>query len=194
LSNIFIIISSFFAVISGLPYIRDVYLRKSKPREVSWITWGLLAAIAAAASFSDHQYSSAILSLWVVVITWTIAILGIKYGDRTFKLLDGICLGSSAVGLILWWAFNSPSIAIIASLSIDLVAAIPTFVHSWQKPNEETISSYFLGLFASLFSLLAAKDFTITAVASPIYYLIGDAALVFILVTRTKSILNKNKH
>jgi len=185
MNTLFIFISSIFAATSSLPYARDVYRRKSKPREVSWFIWGLLGAIAAAASFSDHQYSSAILSLWVCIVTWSIVVLGLRYGDRSFKMLDGACLAASLVGLLLWWIFNSPAIAIIASLTIDFVASVPTYVHSWQKPSEETISAYVLGFLASLFALLAAKEISVTAVAVPIYYMFADASLVIILFGRS---------
>ena len=187
MKTIFIIISSIFASTSSFPYARDVYRKKSKPREVSWFIWGLLGAIAGAASFSDHQYSSAVLSVWVTIVTWTIVALGLRYGDKSFKLLDIVCLTGALVGLVLWWLFNSPAIAIIASLAIDFVAGIPTYIHSWQKPHEETTSAYLLGLFASAFSLLAAREISVTAIAVPIYYILADASLVVILLAKLPS-------
>ncbi|OVE79459.1 hypothetical protein BVY00_00395 [bacterium G20] len=186
MKNAFIVISSFFAFIGTLPYMRDVYRKKSKPREVSWFIWGLLAAITGAASLSDKQYASAILSLWVVIVTWTVVALGLRYGDKSFKLLDGVTLAASFIGLLLWWIFNSPAIAIIASLTIDLVASIPTYVHSWTRPNEETTSAYFLGMLASIFTLLAAKEVSVTAIAVPVYFIFADGSLVTILTMRSR--------
>ena len=187
----FIVISSILAVISALPYMRDVYKRKSKPREVSWFIWGLLAAITGLASFADKQYSSAILSLWVVAGTWGVVVLGLRYGDRSFKKIDLVSLTASVTGLILWWAFNSPAIAILASLSIDLVASIPTYIHSWEKPHEETRMAYLLGAFASVFTLLAAKEASVTAIAVPIYFILADGSLVTILTLRSKNLTER---
>lgn len=182
----FIVISSIFALTSALPYMRDVYKRKSKPREVSWFIWGLLAAIAGFASLSDKQFSSAILSFWVVIVTWSVVVLGLRYGDISFKKLDLVCLVASFVGLLLWWAFNSAALAIIASLAIDFVASIPTYIHSWEKPQEETTLAYLLGMLASVFTLLAANEISVTAVAVPIYFILADFSLVIILTFRSR--------
>lgn len=183
----FIIISSVFAIASILPYISDVLKKKTKPRIVSWLTWSLLTAIASAASFSDKQYASAILTLIAAIETMTVVVLGYKHGDRKFNRLDVFCLRGVFVGLGLWAIFRSPAVAIIAILAIDFVGTIPTIKHSWQSPHEETTITYILGLFASIFTLLAAKELKITAVAFPLYLVLADLTIVVILLTRHKS-------
>lgn len=106
----------------------------------------MLTAIASAASFADHQYASAVLTLCATIETAVIAVLGlIKSGDRTLEKFDIYCLGGAIVGLVLWLVFNSPAIAVGASVAIDLVGALPTIRHTWQKPYEETWLTFLLG-------------------------------------------------
>lgn len=183
----FIVISSFLAIINILPYIRDVYKGKSKPRIVSWFTWSLLTAIASAASFSDKQYASAILTLLASLETMTVVVLGWRYGDRRLGMFDVSCQIAAAVGLILWLMFNSPSIAIIATLSIDIIASLPTIKHAWQKPHEETGITYLLGSIAAVFTVLAATNHRITAIAFPIYLVIGNFLIGSIIYTRERA-------
>lgn len=182
----FIVISSFLAIINILPYIRDVYRGKSKPRIVSWFTWSLLTAIASAASFSDKQYASAILTLLASLETMAVVVLGWRYGDRRLGVFDVSCQIAAAVGLVLWLIFNSPSIAIIATLSIDIVASLPTIKHAWQKPHEETAITFLLGSLAAVFTVMAATSYRITALAFPIYLIITNFIIALIIYTRVK--------
>lgn len=187
LKTFFIVVSSVLAIVNILPYIRDVYRKKSKPRIVSWLTWSLLTAIASAASFSDKQYASAILTLLASVETLTVVILGWRYGDREFGRFDMICQIAAIVGLILWLIFNSPAIAIIATLSVDFIASLPTLKHSWEKPHEETAITFLLGSIAAVFTLLAANNHKITAIAFPAYLVAMNFAIAAIIYKRQKS-------
>jgi hypothetical protein len=180
----FIVISSILAIVNILPYIRDVYLKKTKPRIVSWFTWSLLTAIASAASFSDRQYASAILTLLASMETLTVVILGWRYGDRKFAPFDIGCQIAAIIGLMLWLVFNSPAIAIIASICIDIIATLPTLKHSWEKPHEETAITFLLGSVAAVFTVMAANSHKITAVAFPAYLVVGNLLIAAIIYGR----------
>jgi hypothetical protein len=179
-----IVISSILAIVNILPYIRDVYRKKNKPRIVSWLTWSLLTGIASAASFSDRQYASGILLLLSSLETLSVVILGWRFGVREFDFFDAACQAAAVVGLVLWLIFNSPSIAIIATISIDIAASLPTLRHAWRKPFEETAITFFLGSLAALFTFMAAKNFKITAVAFPIYLVLMNFLISAVIYTR----------
>jgi uncharacterized membrane protein YsdA (DUF1294 family) len=188
---VFIAISSILATIAILPYVRDVCRKKTKPRIVSWVTWSLLFAIASAASFSDRQYASAILTLLDSIGTMTIVILGWRFGDKKTEPFDIGCQIAAMVGLILWLIFNSPAIAIIATISIDFIASLPTLKHSWKKPYEETAITFLLGGIAGVFTLMAVNNHKITAVAFPIY-LVTINFLISTIIYSRKSYLAGN--
>ncbi|HEY1835959.1 MAG TPA: hypothetical protein VGG13_04020 [Candidatus Saccharimonadales bacterium] len=182
-----IVISSILTVASTIPYLVDIFRDKTKPRIVSWFTWSVLTAIASAASFVDHQYASAVLTLCASIETAAIVALGlVKSGDRTLEKFDIYCLGGAMVGLVLWLIFNSPTIAVAASVTIDLVGALPTIRHTWQKPYEETWLAFLLASVGGAFSVMAARDFRITAIAYPIYIVLCNAVLTGIILGRHK--------
>jgi hypothetical protein len=91
-----------------------------------------------------------------MIETAAVVILGLRYGFVTYTRLTFNCQIAAVVGLILWQIFNSSGIAVFANVSIDLIGALPTFRHSWQKPFEETWSAYALsgvGGFEALFAI-----------------------------------------
>ena len=133
-----IILSAIVTVVAALPYIIEIVRGRTKPRIVSWFTWSVLTGIACAASFADGQVPAGVLLLAGTFETALIVILGFKHGDRKFERLDMYCLAGAATGLVLWLLFNSPAIAVLATITIDLIGAIPTFKHSWEKPVSYT--------------------------------------------------------
>jgi hypothetical protein len=186
MQNLLIILSTLTTICATLPYIFDILKHKTKPRVVSWFTWTILTAISAAASFSDHQYAAGILSLSASVECFTVVILGLKYGEKEFTAFDIACQIGALVGLLLWYLFNSPAIAIIASIIIDLIASLPTIKHAWDKPAEETWITFALSGTGAMFTVFAATSTKITALANPIYLVIINFTITAILITRHK--------
>ena len=131
MTTIFIIISSILTIVAVIPYIRDIIKKKTKPRIVSWFNWSLLAGISAAASYAAHQYPAAILSTFGAIECLIIVFLGFKHGDKHLELFDIGCQIGALTGLILWWIYNSPAIAIVAAILIDFIAGLPTLRHAW---------------------------------------------------------------
>ncbi len=188
--TILIVVSSALTLGAGVPYLRDVWAQKTKPRVVTWLVWSLLTGLAAAASFSDHQYASAVLTASETVETLTIAVLGLMMaGILAIASFDVVCLIGALVGLGLWWWFNSPAMAVLASVIVDLIGSLPTIKHMWQKPFEETWSTFFLSSVSGLAALLAATDLRITAIASPIDILLVNALFVAIILGRREALM-----
>ncbi len=182
-----IAISSVLTVASALPYIWDILKNKTKPRIVSWFIWSVLTGIATAASFVDHQYASAILTFSATVETVAVVVLGLfKSGDRALERFDMYCLAGAVTGLVLWLVFNSPGVAVLASVIIDLVGALPTVKHIWQKPYEETWLTFLLASIGGLLTVLAATDLRVTEIAYPIYILLINAVFVGVITIRHK--------
>ena len=177
-----IIVSTVLTLASTVPYLVDILKRRTKPRIVSWFTWSLLTGIAAAASFSDGQIAAGVLMLAATVETAAIVVLGLKYGDRRFERFDIVCQLGAIVGLVLWLVFNSPAIAVIAVVSIDIIGMLPTVKHSWQKPYEETWLTFLLAGLGGVATVLAAGSWSITASAYPVYIVVANFLLTVIIL------------
>ena len=185
--ELLIIAGGAISVLGVLPYLRDVIRGKTKPRVVSWLTWTVLTAIATAAALSDKAYASGILTLAGTLATGSVVLAGLKYGDKHFERFDVACLVGAFVGLALWLIFGSPEIAIIATVSIDFVGAMPTLRHGWQKPNEETELAFIVSSFAAFLSLLAVDNYSVTNLAFPLYLTLMNGLIATVVVMRKKS-------
>jgi hypothetical protein len=131
--NLLIILSGVVTIVAAVPYLIEIIRGKAKPRIVSWFTWSLLTGIGCAAAFAEGQVASGVLLLCATIEVLLIAVLGFKHGDRKFERFDIVCQIAALAGLLLWFIFNSPAIAVVAAVAIDLVGALPTFKHSWLK-------------------------------------------------------------
>lgn len=184
--NVLIVLSSFFTIAAALPYISDILKRKTKPRVVSWLIWALLTGISAAASLSDKQYAAFVLSLSASIECIAVVLLGLKYGDKDYSRLDIGCFAGAIIGLLLWYIFDSPSIAILAGIIIDLVGAVPTISHAWIDPFEETWMTFAMSAIGAVFAVLAATTVRVTSLANPIYIVIINMILTSVIITRQR--------
>jgi hypothetical protein len=186
MKNALAIIGGLIAAFSTVPYLIDIVRRKSKPNIVTWTTWTLLTAIATAAAFASHEPRTAILTLGSTICTGAVVILGIKYGIAKMSLFDGLCQAGAIAGLILWLLFNSPTITIAFSLSIDFIVMLPTLRHAWNKPQEETWQTFFIGVVSSIFTLASLSRFTFASLAFPIYLMLANSLIVATIINRRK--------
>ena len=179
-----IIFSGILAAVSSLPYLIDVVKHRTKPRIASWVTWNVMKTIAIIAAIVEHEYITAILLLVSLMGTLSILILGWEYGNKKIEPVDIVCLIGVMVGIIMWAIFNSPAIGVLAVITIDLIGGIPTILHAWQNPHEETWVTFLLSFFAAVFILMTVTDWRITAFAFPLYLVVMDLSLVLIIVSR----------
>jgi hypothetical protein len=184
------ILGSLLAVAGTVPYILETARGKAKPRIVSWFTWALLTGIAAAAAFSDGQLAAGFFALAGALATGSVVVAGWRYGDRTFTRLDVICQISVLVGLVLWFIFNSPALAVWAVIIIDFVGFVPTYKHAWDKPEEETPTFFALVCAGGLLATAAAVPvggWTVTSVAYPLYVALSMGVCLAVLMLRNRS-------
>jgi hypothetical protein len=139
-----------------------------------------------AAAFVAHEPRTALLLLGSTVCTMAVVIIGLKYGYAKLTFFDGLCQVGAIIGLILWLIFNSPTVAIVATILIDFIAAVPTFRHSWSKPAEETWQTYMIGIIVSALTIISLTHYSINSFAFPVYLLISNSGLVAMVICRRK--------
>jgi hypothetical protein len=182
-----VVLSTLLAAGSIVPYIVATVRRSTVPRLVTWLTWSLLTGVAGAASASAGDYPSAAFSLIGTLATGSIVVAGLRFGDRSFTRLDVTCLAVVVAGLIAWQTLGQPAIAVLVACLIDFVGLVPTLVHSWRKPYEETALTYALIAAGGGSAALAAwGHWTITALAYPVYVAATMGACWVILLSRRR--------
>ncbi len=188
MKTVFLILATIVTVGCVLPYARDILRGTTKPNIVSWITWTLLTSIATAAEITAHEYVAAIFTGAAVLETATIVILGLKYGYVKYTNFDVVCQISAVLGIILWQIFNSPVIGVAASVTIDLVGALPTVRHSWLKPGEETWSTYALAGLGGVLAILALDSYNWVSLPYAVYIIFINGLLAGIILNRRKTL------
>ena len=183
-TSILVVLSSVVMIAGMVPYIRDVVKGKTKPRIISWFIWTCLTGISFFASIFEKQYPTAILMLFSMLSTLSVVILGWKDRQSGVLKLDIVCLIGTIIGAILWAIFNSPSIAVIAMICIDFIGGIPTQVHCWKKPYEETKLMFIMSGVSALLTLLAIQEWKITAFAFPLFLFVINIEYVFVITFR----------
>jgi hypothetical protein len=144
----------------------------------------MLLIIGTAGAFAAHQTRSAFLTLGDTIGTGLTLMLGLKYGTAKFTRLDIFCQIGAVVGLVLWWYFDSPSVGIVAVVTIDFIAAVPTLYHSWLKPQEETWQTFLVLVVASTLTITVLNQFSIASLSYPVYLLFINLAVVAVVVSR----------
>jgi hypothetical protein len=183
------VLGSLLGVAGTVPYILETVRGKAKPRIVSWFTWFLLTGVAAAAAFSDGQFSAGLFAAAGALATGAVVVAGWRYGDRKFTRLDITCQLGALAGLALWLTFDSPALAIWGAIVIDFIGFVPTFKHAWDKPKEETPAFFALVCAGGLLAVVAAVPaggWAVTSVAYPLYVAASMGACLAIIGLRTK--------
>lgn len=182
----FLVLATIVTLCSSLPYLRDILKGTTKPNIVSWITWTLLTGIATAAEIAAHEYVTAIFTGAAVVETGAVVVLGIRHGYVKYTTFDVICQISAIVGIVLWQLFNSPTIGVLASVTIDFIGALPTLRHSWVKPGEETWSAFALAGLGGALALFALNNYNWISLSYAMYIVIINIVMSLIIIGRAK--------
>ncbi len=184
------IVAGVIAFLAYIVYIVSIFKGESKPNRATWWIWSFMGLIIGVSYF----FSGAENTIWVPLVEFlgplSIAILSIKYGeggldDRT----DLICIAGAVVSIVLWIIFDSPLIALITNLVVDSFALIPTIKKSFLRPEGEDFWAWFGTGVADSLNLFAAEKPSFAILLYPVYMLVSDLIIIFILLLKKKGIM-----
>lgn len=187
MKDFLLVLSALITIGSVIPYIRNILAHKTKPNLTSWITWTLLTGIATAAEIGAGEYRAAIFTGAAVMATSLVVFFGFKHGYVKYSRFDVICQLSAIVGIILWQLFDSPALAVIASVTIDFIGALPTVRHSWLNPLEETWQTFAISAFGAVLALLALDTYNVTSMSYAVYIIVINVAITCTILLRLKT-------
>ncbi|MFA7315507.1 MAG: hypothetical protein WC059_01740 [Candidatus Paceibacterota bacterium] len=184
------IVAGVIAFLAYIVYIVSIFKGESKPNRATWWIWSFMGLVIGISYF----FSGAENTIWVPLVEFlgplSIAILSIKYGeggldDRT----DLICIAGAVVSIVLWIIFDSPLIALITNLVVDSFALIPTIKKSFLRPEGEDFWAWFGTGVADSLNLFAAEKPSFAILLYPVYMLVSDLIIIFILLLKKKGIM-----
>ena len=173
--------AGFIGLLGFLPYIITTLQGKNRPNRASWWIWGILGVIL---GFS-YYYSGATTTIWVpicyAICQLITAVLSLKYGEGGWSRLDKLCLVGAGISLLLWWIFNSPTLALLFILIIDCLGALPTVIKSYSEPEQESCFSWSIFLIANTLNLIALEQWSIALAAYPFYLFYLSSTIAILL-------------
>lgn len=165
-------ISAILSILMVVPYIRDIFLLKTKPERASWFIWTTLGFIA----FFSQLAKGATDSLWLtggqLSATAVVAILSIKYGAGGFEKRDIRALIAAGIGLVIWYFTNEAAWALFIVIAIDSVGSLLTVMKSYEDPTSETLSTWVISGTSGIFGILSVGSFNLVLLAYPLYIMI----------------------
>ncbi|HCC84871.1 MAG TPA: hypothetical protein DEP87_04275 [Candidatus Pacebacteria bacterium] len=187
LTQLFGGLATILAVISYLPYLRDIWRGKTKPHVFSWLVWSILTVIGMLSQIVGEAGPAIWVSAITTLLCLTVLILAIKQGETKILPTDWLSLVGALVALGLWFVVKVPVWSLSLALLTDLLGFFPTFVKTWYKPNQETLSTYALNGLKHTLTLFALDRVSFLTAGYPVYLIIVNIGFVIFLIWRRKT-------
>ena len=188
IKEIFGVVALIITLVSCLPYLRDIFARKTTPHIYSWLIWAILQVVATIAILRENSFWSAIGVASAGLVSLIVFLLSFKYGTKNITLFDTVCLVGALIAIAFWIFANNVFVSIILVTLIDFIAFLPTYRKGFEEPYSETISLFIFSAISNLFSLLSINHYSIISslyVAS----LIATNTIFVIIVLSRRNIL-----
>lgn len=182
------VITIIIAVISYIPYFRDMLSGKTKPHAFSWLIWAILNGIAFVGQVYDKGGAGSWPLGFTVVAMMAIFLVSLKKGEKDIRPFDWFCLIAAGLALIPWVLADSPLISIILITIINLLGFMPTIRKVYSKPHEETLITHVLSTIKYGLILVALQVYTAITVLFPLVVFIADGLLVGLIMVRRKQV------
>lgn len=178
------IAATVIALISYIPYFRDIFARKTKPHAFTWLIWGVLTLIAFVGQLVDHAGPGAWVTGFTAFVCLAIALLAALNGVRNIVRLDWIALAGAAVALLVWYLTRGPLLSVILITVIDNLGFVPTLRKSYHRPFEETMSTFVLSGIKWMLGIFALAHLSVTTALFPFSIVVASWLFVIMLLVR----------
>lgn len=172
------ILSGIIAIISYVPYVKDILTKKAKPEQASWLIWTVLAGIA----FFSQMAKGASQSLWFTGIDSLgaafIFVLATRYGFKGIKKRDLIALSFAVFGLVCWYITHNALYALLLAIAVDAIGATLTVWKAYKYPHSETYFVWVLICIAGPLAMISIHAWNVTLLLYPFYVTLANLAVV----------------
>jgi len=186
------VVASIAGILAGLlmiaayvPMILAVVHKKTSPNRASWLIWWIVsmviyfsydAAGGGAAVWVPLSYSIGSATIFILSLVW--------HGEGGWTRTDKRCLQATTISLVLWWLFNSPSVALLMNIVIDALGAIPTIRKVYARPESEDPLAWRLFLAGSLINLLAVRPWSFVSGLYPVMQVLIIGTIAGLVLVR----------
>ncbi len=181
------ILAGVVAFLAYVLYIAAIVRGYTKPSRTTWWIWSVLGMIIGVSYFLSGAENTIWVPLGEVVGPFVIALLSLKYGVGGWSPIDKFAILGSVGSLVLWGISGSPLVGLVASLSIDFLAVVPTVVKTYYKPEEEDRLAWSLTGLGNFLNLFAVEKWVFAIAVYPVYATIIDGVVLALLFRKKKN-------
>ena len=187
-------IGALISAAGSIPYILAVIRGTARPRLVSWGVWAVLAGVMTVSAFIEGAMASVAMTAITFIACATVTILGWQRRTGGINRVDMVCLVGAVLGIASLAIFKSPLIALTVSVAVDIIAFIPTLMHAWTSPYEESLTCFALSALGGTLAVLAvlAGEISVVALLYPVYSMVFNGLAALLIASgRSKSLLGQ---
>lgn len=174
------------ALISYIPYFRDIFAGKTKPHAFTWFIWGLLTGIAFFAQLAAGGGVGSIVLGFTALYCGFIFVAGLVVGRKNIAPVDWVFLAGSLFALGLWALTDNPLWSVVLVTVVDAVAFIPTIRKAYRNPYSETLITYLLSGIKFIVAIFALENYSVTTILYPASLVVMNGLFVAMLQARRK--------
>lgn len=179
---IFGYISAFLSILMIVPYVKDIFLLKTKPERASWFIWTVLGFIAFFSQFAKGATDSLWLTFGQTLAVSIVGVLSIKYGVGGFTKRDVRALIGAGAGLVLWYTTSEPAWALFFVIMVDSIGTFLTAIKAYENPESETLSTWVMSGTSGIFGTLAVGALQPILLAYPVYIIVANYTVVICML------------
>lgn len=188
-SDILSLLSGVVFIIAFIPYIGAILRGEARPRKATWLVWAVGDWIILIGMATKGTTSGLIIAACFGATC--LFLLSLWYGDAGWENRDRVCLTLSGVAILLWLYFGESNLGIMFSLLSLAIAAWPTYVSAWRRPENEDAKGWVIFNISSLLAVLAIPRATIADVAPPVTFMLIDLPMLYLLLVRPAQLRRK---
>lgn len=182
------LVATLIAFVSYIPYFRDIFQGRTKPHAFSWLIWGVLTGIGFFGQLAGNAGPGAWVTGFTAIICAVIAVYANFKGKRNIAPVDWLFLAGAGLSLYFWYLTKDPFISVVLITIIDALGFLPTFRKSFNKPHEETASTYALSGFKFVLSLFALNNFSVITALYPASLVLMNWIFVVMVFIRRRQL------
>ena len=183
---IFAILALIISLTAFYPYIRDIFLGRTKPHVYTWLIWTITQSTAVFALwYGGGGWGSVELTTGTFFV-FIIFLFSLKRGTKNITKSDTVILFIAVLSILIWWKLNNPILAVIMVSLIDAFGYIPSYRKCWSDPWSETLSTWGLFAVGNIFAILALNEYNILTLSYLITIIICNVILIIISLLRRK--------
>jgi hypothetical protein len=150
------------------------------------LVWTLLSGVAFFGQLTGGGGAGSWIMGSMALLSLGVFIFSVFRGEKDYRVSDWISLGISLFSIGIWSLTGNPLFAIIFVSLGDAISYIPTFRKSWEKPHEETLTSYIFASGKFMIGIIALDTYSIVTVLYPAVLAVMSVALTVFLVWRRR--------